>query len=134
MIIATAERALFLFFLLAILVGAVVLQVYLSKKESKWPGLVLPTITFALSLLVVIGMAAFVGESSFTQSEYIDGEWVVVFEETHREVAPGAAAGVIYTFLLMNIPTAILLVIYASFRGKRNRQRDMEKMSIQDLE
>ncbi|MCL2856681.1 MAG: hypothetical protein FWE19_03010 [Oscillospiraceae bacterium] len=124
----------FLAILLAVLVGIVFLQVYLSKKESKWPGLLLPLITFIISIMAVLGMAVYVETGVFTQAEYIDGEWVVVLEEVRREVTLGAVAGIISTFLLMNIPTVILLVIYASCRGKQCRQRALEKMSIQDLE
>jgi hypothetical protein len=40
----------------------------------------------------------------------------------------------VYTFLLFNILTIILLAIYALSKGKRNKQRDLDKMSIQDLE
>jgi len=35
---------------------------------------------------------------------------------------------------MMNIPTAVLLAIYAAYRSKRSKQRNLEKMSIQDLE
>jgi len=124
----------FLVVLLAILAGSVVLQVYLSKRENKWPGLVLPIITLAFSLMAALGMTIFTTTGAFTQSEYIDGEWVVVAQEVHREVTPGAVAGVISTFFLMNIPTAVFLVIYASCRGRRDKMRAIEKMCIQDLE
>jgi len=120
--------------LLAVIAGIVILQVYLSKKDSKWPGLILPVIMLIFSLVVVVGMVAFEGVNTFSQSEYIDGEWVVVFEETHREPISGAVGAAVYIFLIMNIPTAVLLAIYASYRGKQSKQRALEKMSIQDLE
>lgn len=34
---------------LAFLVGIVFLQIFLSKKESKWPGLILPIISFIVA-------------------------------------------------------------------------------------
>ena len=79
-------------------------------------------------------MVVYVEVGSFTEVHYIDGEWVTVYQETHRQAIPGAVGSAIYMFLLMNIPTAVLLVIYASFRGKQSKQRALEKMSIQDLE
>ena len=35
-----------LVFLLALLVGAVLLQIFLSKREGRWPGLILPLLSF----------------------------------------------------------------------------------------
>ena len=90
-------------------VGGIVLQIFLSKKESKWLGLILPIIALGVSLLFVLNVAN-IGEPST----------VVVT--------------LISSFLLLNIPTAVLLVIYAACRGKRKRQRDLGKMSVQDLE
>ena len=38
------------------------------------------------------------------------------------------------TFLLSNLPTLILLVIYAACREQYRRKKQMERMNIQDLE
>jgi len=126
------SRTSVLIFLLAIPMGAIFLQIYLSKKNSKWPGLILPAITFAFSLLTVMGMVAFVEVGTHTTSHYIDGEWVTTLI-TDRQAIPGAIWGAIYTFHLMNIPTAILLAIYKGVRIECNRRREIEKMSVQDL-
>ena len=40
---------------LAFLVGLVFLQIFLSKRESKWPGLILPII----SSIILINIAIF---------------------------------------------------------------------------
>ena len=32
--------------LLLVLVGSIFLQIFLSKRESRWPGLILPGLTF----------------------------------------------------------------------------------------
>ena len=37
-------------------------------------------------------------------------------------------------FLLYNIPTLVLLVIYFACRGKYRRRREIDKMNAQDLE
>ena len=88
-------------------VGSAILQVYLSKRESKWPGLALPIATFFLSVMVVLGIGMY----------------------------GGAAMALVFLFLLMNIPTVILLVIYIVCRGKRQKleQINLSKMSVQDL-
>lgn len=96
--------------LLVILVGAVFLQVFLSRRKNKWLGLVLPAICLGYSLLMVLGMATYAGMSS--------GEIFIMF---------------ISTFLLANIPTAIFVVIYIACREKFKPDKEMEKMNIQDL-
>ena len=129
-------RIIAIVFMLAIPVGMIFLQIYLSKREERWLGLILPIITVALSLIVVFGMAVFVNMSgTITLIEMIDGELVttIIDEGGSREAMPGAVAGVIFTFVLMNIPTAVLLIIYKVVRGKQNRHREVEKMSVHDL-
>ena len=44
------------FIILSILTGGILLQTFLSKKESKWLGLILPGITYAFSLLMVFSL------------------------------------------------------------------------------
>lgn len=40
----------------------------------------------------------------------------------------------LYIFVLYNIPTVLLLGIYSACRGKRKKNREIEKMNIQDLQ
>lgn len=96
---------------LAILAGGIFLQIFLSKKESKWFGLILPIITFTYSLLMIFGLA-------MTD----DMSWWNIL---------GLIAS---TLLVANIPTVILLVIYFGCREKIKRKKALEKMNIQDLE
>ena len=98
-------------FLVVLLVGCIILQVFLSRRESPWPGLVLPGLSLLLSLIPLLNVA----------------------------VLPGSGAGNVLTalllvFLLYNIPTLVLLVIYFACRGKYRRRREMDKMNAQDLE
>lgn len=97
--------------LIILLAGMILLQVYLSKRDSKWPGLVLPVISFIFSLLCVLSMAA--------PSEGVDAGFIVEL---------------FLTWLLSNIPTFVLLAIYFALREKKEMTKRLEKMSIQDLE
>jgi len=106
--VANATVALFL--VLVLLVGGVFLQIFLSKKNSKWFGLILPAITFLYSLLMVLGLAVYDGMNG-------------------REIFILIAS----TFLLSNIPTIVLLGIYFGCREKMKLRAELEKMSIQDL-
>lgn len=105
------ERVLIvLLFTLVILVGVILLQIYLSKKESKWPGLVLPIIAFLWGLLYPLGTA-------------VPSEGVTV----------GFIFQMLLIWLLGNIPTIVLLTIYFACRGKQRRNKQLDKMNIQDL-
>jgi len=129
-----------LIFLLGIFAGIVVLQIFLSKKESKWPGLILPCISFGISVLAVLGILLFSAVTgtgaTMGTTLIVDGEIVEQIEHTVTQISsPGTViATAVYVFLLYNIPTAVLIAIYAACRGKRNRKRALEKMSVQDLE
>ncbi|MCW3491000.1 hypothetical protein [Dethiobacter alkaliphilus] len=93
-----------------VLAGVIVLQIFVSKTESKWPGLILPAITLLFSLIGVLSIMPTPGHSIIS----------IVFQ-------------ILAAFLLYNIPTAILVGIYFASRGKR-KNREIEKMSIEDLE
>ena len=99
-----------LFITLLLLTGVVALQIFLSCRESKWPGLVLPIIVFLFGLLYPLNMMA-------------PSEGVTV----------GFIFQMILVWLLGNIPTIILLAVYFGCRGKQRRKKQMDKMNIQDL-
>ena len=109
MAIATKTIIFGIVFLWVFGVGGIWLQIFLSKKESKWAGLILPIVSFCISLIFVLNVAN-IGEPS------------------------AVIVTIITAFLLCNIPTAVLLAIYAACRGKRKKQRALDKMSVQDLE
>ena len=83
---------------LAFLAGIVLLQIFLSRAERKWPGLILPIISFLFSFLYPFNMLA--GTPI----------WQVFL-----------------VWLLGNIPTIIFLAIYFACRPKRKQTTD-EKM------
>lgn len=96
---------------LLFIVGVIVLQVFLSKRESKWPGLVLPIIAFFFSLLCLLNIVVPPGG-----------------------VTAGFIVQMFMLWLLYNIPTAVLLAIYFGCRAKQCRKKQLDKMNIQDLD
>ena len=98
----------FLVFVLVVLVGGILLQIFLSKRESRWPGLVLPLLTFLWSLL---GPLNVVDTGSVSQNVLM----------------------VLVTLLAGNIPTLILLAIYWAVREKRRVKDQIDKMKIDEL-
>lgn len=100
-----------LLIVVVIIVAAIWLQVFLSKKGNKWFGLVLPLICFAYSLLMVSSIVIYVGATGWDVFSLIAS-----------------------TFFIANIPTIILIAIYFGCREKIKRKKALEKMNIQDLE
>ena len=105
--IVAKTMSMFMLFLLVFVVGGIFLQIFLSKRESKWPGLILPILSFLYSLLMAFSAVAYKG---------------------------GIPWGAILTSLILgNIPTVILLAIYAACREKRRKRGELDKMQIKDL-
>ncbi|MCD7929484.1 MAG: hypothetical protein LUF86_04905 [Clostridiales bacterium] len=109
MAISAASVTMLLVFFLVLPIGAIVLQIFLSRMESRIPGLILPGLNLVVSVLTVLLMVANTG----SLAEII--------------------ATVLSTLLLLNIPTLVLLLIYYVCRRKYRRQSQMDKMRIQDL-
>ena len=97
-----------LLFLLVFLIGGVFLQIFLSKRESRWPGLVLPLLTFLWSLL---GPLNVMDTGSVSRNVLL----------------------VLVTLLAGNIPTLLLLAIYWAVREKRRVRDQIDKMKIDEL-
>lgn len=127
-----------LIFLLIFFAGVVVLQVWLSKKESKWLGLILPAICFVLSVVVVVSMVSYsmVSTSSVVQEIGGSGALTSSFQSAvDMKAVPVLAVGtIIAVFLLYNIPTLVLLGIYLGCRAGRKKRDRLNKMRVQDLE
>lgn len=107
---ALANTIIALILFLLICAAIISLQVYLSKKESKYLGLILPVISLIFAFMNIPGLAAF---DSFSQVENYIGLFVA--------------------FLAANIPTIILVFIYLGIREKKNIKKELDKMNIKDL-
>ena len=88
-----------IFAFIALLAAIILLQVYLSKKENKWFGLVMPIICFLFAFIVVpLNMIA--------PTSGIDMEYIV-----KHTIA----------FIIFNIPTIIFMVIYFVCRKTKDK-------------
>lgn len=124
--------------LLIIIVGGIFLQIFLSKKENKWLGLILPIITLTFSLIAVLGVSIYSTQKATVQQISQDEDGTLI-EETVIEQPNNLNTGetilqVIIVFVLYNIPTMIFLAIYFACREKIKRHSMLDKMNIQDLE
>lgn len=96
--------------LLALFVGSIILQLYLSKKPKSYLGLILPALSFVSAGLLTM---------------------VFLFNAALAINLPLTL--LIYLFIF-NIPTFIYLAIYFTARKKSKVQQQLEKMTIDDLE
>lgn len=124
--------------IVAVFVGIIALEVWLSRRKSRWPGLILPAGTLVLSLLMVLGFAAFSRGGATAEMQVIDQETgEIVYQEQTVETEPdwtlGDAAQLGVVLLVGNIPTFVLLGTYYIGREKLRREKMLEKMNIQDL-
>lgn len=113
MLIATKTIIIACVILLLVSVGAIALEVYLSRRENKVPGLVLPGILFLGELFVLPNVAAV----AFFGAETLAAGWL----------------NVILRVFLTLLPTIVLMAVYFLCRRGMNRKKQIEKMNIQDL-
>ena len=85
------------------------LQYFLARMDSPWPGRVLPILSGIHSLMLALVLLLNLISWSAV--------WVVLL-----------------LFVLLNIPTALFVVIYRTTRRKELHKRQMDRMNIQDLE
>jgi hypothetical protein len=103
--------------LLVVCAVAIALQVFLCKRPGKFLGLILPAITFIFSLQVPIAypVAAVTSTGNF-------------------DMAGVGITAMLWTWLLANIPTLVLLAIYAGIKTRQKQKNDLDKMTKQDLQ
>lgn len=97
---------------LAILIGIIALQVFLSRRRAWWPGLVLPVCTLPGVLLVLPNV--------LLNSLSTTGD------------TQQALTGVLGSALCL-LPTLVLTTIYLICRRREQHRRQINKMNIQDL-
>ena len=107
MVTGTLLMMLAVFVVLA--VAGIILQIFLSRMEKSWPGLILPGICFLGSLVPLFQLAPTGSLLELTQTIFI-------------------------LLLLGNIPTLVLLAIWLICLRGRKRRSQPEKMNIQELE
>lgn len=122
----------------AVFVGIIALEVWLSRRKSRWPGLIMPAITFVVSLFLALGVTLFSVGGAATEVQVVDEETgEVVYQEqtveTEQDWTLGDTAQLGLVLLVGNIPTFVLLGAYYIGREKLRREKMLEKMNIQDL-
>jgi hypothetical protein len=129
-------RVIFMIVLLLFLAGVIWLQIFLSKAKNKWLGLIIPSICFIFSIIIILSLAMYTATGT-TTTKTIDGVVVTdktVISPTEKPSVISMLATAVPVFLIANIPTLIFLGIYFACREKLKLRNELDKMNIQDLE
>ena len=100
------------FVILALMAAVCALEVFLAKRKSRWPGLVMPVLALFPALFVLPNLltnALSVAENGLQ------------------------ALLSLLAMLLLFVPALVLLAVYWCCRRRRECREDVEKMKIQDL-
>ena len=100
------------FVILALMAAACALEVFLAKRKSRWPGLVMPVLALFPALFVLPNLLT----NALSVAE--NGLQVLLS---------------LLAMLLLFVPALVLLAVYWFCRRRRKRREDVEKMKIQDL-
>ena len=100
------------FVILALMAAVCALEVFLAKRKSRWPGLVMP--------LLALFPALFVLPNLLTNA-------LSVAENGLQALLS------LLAMLLLFVPALVLLAVYWFCRRRRKRRENVEKMKIQDL-
>lgn len=92
-------------------VVALALQVYFAQLDNRWLGRILPVASFLISNVL----------------------WLFNYYALADSGDNGVAWGYIAAFLVMNIPTVILILVYVLCRKHFQKKKQLEKIHIQDL-
>jgi len=102
--------------------GTIWVQIYLSKKDNKYLGLILP----ALNGLWATVMALVTTPTYDEITTSVNG---VVVEVT-RTAIESSGWHMLFMFILLNIGTLVLLLIYKNCRGKLNDNKNLQEMPV----
>lgn len=118
--------------------GIFLLQIHLSKKEGKLAGLVLPAISFMLSLVITFAMTSYSLSPSLDMQVLDEAGHVISTEAVtppdDNQTTSATFFTVLSIFFTNNISTIILLLIYFACREKQRRRKALDKMQVLDLE
>ena len=126
------------FSLILILIAVIKLQIFLSKKDSKLFGLIIPIVILAISLLLAFGGLPTNQEIETTQS--ITTETGEIVENSLDAKTPTALVdntltvnGIIYTIIFINAGNSVMLGIFFYCRHQKKSDVEFKRMNDKDL-
>lgn len=112
-------------------------QVWLSKQETRWYGLVLPLIHVICTvffMMTIFAALIFTEVEVGSGSNYVDGQSQYVVDQIETNVTMGEIFSLVGVFFLLNFPTAIYLLIYRFTKRNLSKFEELTRMTVLDLE
>lgn len=123
---------------ISILIAVMKLQTFLSKKDKKIFGLIIPIFIFTVSLLLAFGGTPTKPEIETTQTIVTEkgediGTPLDVQTATSLVDKTLTVNSIIYTILLINFGNVVMLGIYFYYRHQKKTYTELKRMKAQEL-
>lgn len=124
--------------LILILIAIIKLQIFLSKKDNRLLGLIIPIVIFASSLIFAFGFIPTHNKIETTQS---------IMTETGKDVESSSdkktstalidhsltTTSIVYTIVSINAGNFVMLGIYFYCRHKKSTHAELKRMKAKEL-
>lgn len=125
-------------FIIAVVFAMIKLQIFLSKKEKRLFGLIIPVAIFAISLLMAFGGTPTNAEVETIQTVVTENNEIVEGSEdikTSSYIIDEAftASSMIVMIVVINIGTIVMLGIYCHYRNLRKTHVELRRMKAKEL-
>ena len=121
-----------------ILIAIIRLQIFLSKKDNKLFGLIIPIIIFASSLIFAFGFIPTHNKIETTQSVMTE-TGKVVESSLDKKTSIGlidhslTTTSIVYTIVSINAGNFVMLGIYFYCRHKKSTHAELKRMRAKEL-
>ena len=120
-----------------IIIAIIRLQIFLSKKDNKLFGLIIPIIIFASSLIFAFGFIPTHNKIETTQSVMTETGKVVESSSDKTSTALRdhslTATSIVYTIVSINAVNFVMLSIYFYCRHKKSTHAELKRMRAKEL-
>ncbi len=116
--------------IVAVIIGAAILQFYLSSGRDKLPGFILPAICVIFSIVNLLNVPLNSNQSLAEQIASAEHTAENPATEKQEHNNEQTAFNVITTIILYNIPTVILLVIYLFCKTRNSKKHNKKKTTL----
>lgn len=119
-----------------ILIAIIRLQIFLSKKDNRLLGLIIPIVIFASSLIFAFGFIPTHNKIETTQSVMTETGKVVESSSDKTSTAlrdHSLTTSIVYTIVSINAGNFVMLGIYFYCRHKKSTHVELKRMRAKEL-
>lgn len=119
-----------------IIIAIIRLQIFLSKKDNRLLGLIIPIVIFASSLIFAFGFIPTHNKIETTQSVMTETGKVVESSSDKTSTAlrdHSLTTSIVYTIVSINAGNFVMLGIYFYCRHKKSTHAELKRMRAKEL-